>query len=382
MMALLTLQGRLFMTADEIPPSKVLLLAPSAGRGGGIERYVQTLEWAFAARSVDCQRMDLSRPGPAGHWQLLVRASRRNRDEQVPIRVVAAHRALLPVAIALQRRRAITGISVICHGSDVWGSAARPRWWLEKHAMRGERVRVVSVSDFTAGVVGLRCRATVLTPGLSRAWFNELRAAGAHRTEHLDRVVPKSPHDGLGRAGAIRLVTAFRLTDWRGKGLPELLEAVRLLGRPEVSLTICGSGKASPELIAVTRQAPWCQVKSELTDAALARELAMADLFVLATRTRSGRRPSGEGFGLVLLEAQVAGAPVVAPARGGSRDAYLAGVTGAAPIDESAAALAQVLNEMLADPVRLAQMGRAAGRWSQERYDPDLYAAQAVTALL
>jgi phosphatidylinositol alpha-1,6-mannosyltransferase len=349
--------------------SGVLLLAPSSGLGGGIERYVQTLEWAFSTRSVSCRRIDLARPGPGGHWQLLAQASRPERGPRGPVRVVAAHRALLPVALALQRRRPVTGISVICHGSDVWGSGARPRWWLEKYVMRGERVRVVSASDFTAGAVGVACHATVLTPGLSRPWFNQLRAAGARR--------PARPG-----TGELRLVTAFRLGDWRAKGVPELLAAVRRLGRPEVSLTICGSGAVPAGLAEVTRRAPWCRIRADLTDAALASELAGADLFVLGTRTRSGRRPSGEGFGLVLLEAQVAGTPVVAPASGGSRDAYLDGVTGVAPIDESAGALARTLGEMLADPGRLAQMSQAAARWAQERYDPDLYAAQAVTTLL
>ena len=77
-----------------------------------------------------------------------------------------------------------------------------------------------------------------------------------------------------------------------------------------------------------------------LTDHDLAAQFAASDLFVLASRTRSGRRPCGEGFGLVLLEAQVAGTAVVGPAHGGSPDAYLDGVTGATPRDESAAALA------------------------------------------
>jgi phosphatidylinositol alpha-1,6-mannosyltransferase len=353
--------------ADLADYSSVLLLSPSSGRGGGIERYVETLEWAFATRSVTCKRIDLDRPGPAGHWRLLGQASAREQGERGPVRVVAAHRALLPVALALQRRRAVAGISVVCHGSDVWGSGPRPRWWLEKHAMHGRHVRVVSVSDFTAGAVGVGCHATVLTPGLSRPWFDQLRAAAARAARP---------------AAQLRLVTAFRLADWRDKGLPELLTAIRLLDQPEISLTICGSGAAPPPLVALTRSAPWCQVKSGLADIALADELAGADLFVLATRTRSGRSPSGEGFGLVLLEAQVAGTAVVAPASGGSRDAYLEGVTGVAPVDEGARALAGTLRDMLADRDRLARMGRAAGDWARVRYDPDLYAAQAISRLL
>jgi len=284
------------------------------------------------------------------------------------VRVVAAHRALLPVALAVQRSGRVTGVSVICHGSDVWGAAGRPRWWLEKRAMRADGVRVVSVSDFTAGVLGVASRSTVLTPGLARPWFETLRRAGT--TAPVGR-------DGL------HLITAFRLADWRDKGLPEMLSAIRLLDRPDVSLTICGSGQVPPELAALIGAAPRCQVKAGLTDAALAAELAGADLFVLATRTRSGRCPSGEGFGLVLLEAQVAGTPVVAPASGGSRDAYLEGITGVAPVDESAPALASALRDvLLSDPGRLARMRRGAADWAQRRYDPDLYAEQAVSRLL
>ena len=44
----------------------VLLLAPSRGLGGGIERYVETVQAAFRDRGVACQRLDLPRPGPVG----------------------------------------------------------------------------------------------------------------------------------------------------------------------------------------------------------------------------------------------------------------------------------------------------------------------------
>ena len=34
---------------------RALLLTPSFGQGGGIERYAETLEWAFAAQGVRCR---------------------------------------------------------------------------------------------------------------------------------------------------------------------------------------------------------------------------------------------------------------------------------------------------------------------------------------
>jgi glycosyltransferase involved in cell wall biosynthesis len=119
-----------------------------------------------------------------------------------------------------------------------------------------------------------------------------------------------------------------------------------------------------------------------LTDEEFARELASADLFVLATRTQFGRKASGEGFGLVLLEAQVAGTPVVGPAYGGSREAFIDNVTGAAPTDESSGALAELLNRMLDDPKRLALMGEWGARWARESFAPEQYAPIAVSRLL
>ena len=103
---------------------------------------------------------------------------------------------------------------------------------------------------------------------------------------------------------------------------------------------------------------------------------------MLATRTRPGRVPSGEGFGLVLLEAQVAGTPVIGPAYGGSHDAFIARTTGRAPADESVSALAELLGEMLDDPERLAMMGKSAADWSRDAFAPDTYASLAITRLL
>jgi phosphatidyl-myo-inositol dimannoside synthase len=127
---------------------------------------------------------------------------------------------------------------------------------------------------------------------------------------------------------------------------------------------------------------PWCGIRSGLSDGELARELAAADLFVLASQTSSGRQAAGEGFGLVLLEAQVAGTPVIAPAYGGSREAYIEGVTGVAPVDESAEVLMRTLHGLIKDPTRLAWMGRQASQWTRQAFAPERYPQLAVSRLL
>jgi phosphatidylinositol alpha-1,6-mannosyltransferase len=347
---------------------RVLLLSPSQGLGGGIERYVETLEWAFAAQEIPCQRIDLRHPGTTGQIQMLTQGRRLLAQSTLPTRLVVAHRALLPTACMLARGNLVYGISVLCHGCDAWDSPYRPRRHIENRLMRLPTVRVVAVSNFTAGVIARRQAATVLPPGLSTEWFSTLVAAG--------RSMGKD-HSG------IRLVTAFRLSAWREKGLPQLMQAVAALGRPDVSLTVCGSGEPPAEFLrAVRESAVRCSVRQQLSDQELASDLAGADLFVLATRTRIGRYPSGEGFGLVLLEAQVAGTPVVGPAYGGSPDSYIDRVTGVAPPDESAEALKKLLASLLADPQGLAKMGQCAAEWARDSFTPKKYAALAVSRLL
>jgi phosphatidylinositol alpha-1,6-mannosyltransferase len=343
------------------------LLSPSQGLGGGIERDVQTLEWAFATEGVACRRLDLNGSGNRAHAGLLSRGRAVLRAEPGPVRLVVAHRALLPVAALLSRDPAVCGMSVIGYGTDMWGSRWRIRRSLERHLMRRPDVRVVAISNFTSGAILRDRRATVLRPTLSRDWFDTLAAAAASRPA---------------RSQGIRLMSALRLTDWRGKGLPQLVAAVAALGRPDVSLTICGSGKPPVGLLHLISDYAWCTVRAGLTDSELARELAAADLFVLATQTRSGRRVAGEGFGLVLLEAQATGTPVIAPAYGGSREAYIEGVTGAAPTDESIEALTRTLHDLLKDPSRLAWMGGCAAQWTRQAFAPEHYAQLVVRRLL
>jgi glycosyltransferase involved in cell wall biosynthesis len=345
---------------------RALLLSPSKGLGGGIERYVETVEWAFAAEGVECQRLDLRGPGARAHAQLLARGRAILRAHERPVRLVVAHRALMPVAALLSQDSAVCGVSVLCYGCENWDSQ-RPQRRLERMLMRRGGVRVVTCSNFTAGAILSDCLATVLPPGLSREWFETLAAAATDSRDHR---------------AEIRLMTAFRLAAWQEKGLPRLVAAMAALERPDVSLTICGGGDPPAGMMSLVGRHPWCTVRPGLSDGDLAREFAAADLFVLATGTRRGRHAFGEGFGLVLLEAQVAGTPVIAPVHGGSREAYVEGITGLAPSDESADALAGTLHHLLKDPDRLAVMGRDAARWARQAFAPERYAELATRRLL
>lgn len=359
--------------------SLALLLAPSRGLGGGIERYVETVEAAFHLRGVRYRRIDLldtaSGHGLGARIRFISRVRRAVRHSPEPVRVVVAHSNLLPVVRAVSGLRAFAGATVVVHGVEAWSGRRIGRTSM----MRRSDVRVVAVSDFTAGaLVGVR-GAAVLNPGVSPDWYHMLINSRSTARRSRDR---------------IDLVTAFRLGDWRDKGLPTVVEAIRLLGDDRVRLTICGSGVAPPRLSAIVAAQPWCRIAANLTDTDLAACFAGADLFVLATRTRAATRTgavtrtrvgtgaSGEGYGLVLLEAQLAGTAVVAPAFGGSGDAFHPGITGLSPVDESPRALAAVLAELLADDERRREMGRAAADWSRVYAEPVAYSGRVVRTLL
>lgn len=349
---------------------KVLLLAPSAGLGGGIERYAAAVESVLAAQGVPYERLNLRDPGTPLtlanriRFALTVRRTvHRELSAVDELRVVLLHRNLLPVLGLLAPQRHGIRATVVLHGSEIWqGRRIRARYWL-----RRPYVRALAASSFTAGVLARVCPVRVLAPGLPSAWYDTLVRAG---------MAPREPHEGL------HLLTAFRLSAWRDKGLETVLSALRLLeGGDRVRLTVCGSGPVPDELRERLHAVPNTRLLPGASDRVLADELAAADVFVLASRTRAGARPSGEGFGLVLVEAQLAGTTVIAPAFGGSADAFQPDLTGVSPVDESAQALAAELALLLEDPKLRQERSDAAAAWARARFEPDGYRRQLARAL-
>jgi glycosyltransferase involved in cell wall biosynthesis len=106
-------------------------------------------------------------------------------------------------------------------------------------------------------------------------------------------------------------------------------------------LEIAGDGPARPEVEALMKPfAPRVTFLGLLDRAAMAQAYARASLFFWPG--------VNEAYGMVYLEAQAAGLPVVAQDRPGVRDVLLAG---AHPTPEAGPkALAQVLNQLLDDP--------------------------------
>lgn len=94
---------------------------------------------------------------------------------------------------------------------------------------------------------------------------------------------------------------------------------------------------------------------------------AAADVFAMPCRTRLGGLDV-EGLGIVYLEAQATGRPVVAGHSGGAPETVVDGDTGVVVDGASPDAVADALAGLLADPARARAMGRAGRAFVTKHY--------------
>lgn len=159
------------------------------------------------------------------------------------------------------------------------------------------------------------------------------------------------------RAGAVpTLLFVGRLRYY--KGLPYLLHALPQMHQP-CRLLIAGDGPEAPRLralVATLGLADRVTLLGDVPDADLPGVYQQADVFVLPSHLPA------EAFGIVLLEAQASGLPVISTALGTATSTVNRhGQTGLVVPPADAPALAQATDWLLAHPQRARQMG-AAGR--------------------
>lgn len=334
-----------------------LLFQPSSGLGGGIERYLEWLRDALAADGEPLATIAFLTPGIRASLRtklrfvwLARREIRASRQSAGPI--IIGHLDLAPgiTAAAVLAGAPNRTRYLICHGQEVWGMRSGQRALLKRLG-----VRLVTVSSFSAGALTPLGTAAIVSPGLSATWREKLISLPIDRQS----------------GDSFRVISVFRLSAAQDKGLPTLLAALDHLRQTHVSLrlTIAGSGQLPPNLDQEVRRRAWVDVISNPNDDELVELYGASDLCVLATRFRRGRRACGEGFGLTLLEAQLAGLPVVVPVVGGSDDAFVPGVTGLKPLDEGSAALADSIQRVMTESDLRSRLAANARLWASSRSD-------------
>jgi phosphatidylinositol alpha-mannosyltransferase len=221
------------------------------------------------------------------------------------------------------------------------GPWARP--WLEKIAGR------IAVSDFArrVQVEHLGGDAVVIPNGV-----------------HVPAFADGPLLPGYARGDGTPTIGFLGRYDEPRKGLPVLLEAMRTVVRDHPGSRLLVAGRGDPEQFAQLvgeELAPHVSLLGELAEPDKAAFLRSVDLYCAPNLL-------GESFGVILLEAMAAGAPVVASDLDAFSRVLEEGAAGVLVGRGDAAALARSLSGLLGDPDRRAQLA-AAGRQAVAAYD-------------
>jgi glycosyltransferase involved in cell wall biosynthesis len=344
--------------------SRILLYTETTSRGGAevaLRNLAGSLDPALAVSimGVDaeiCAWLASARPGSE---VILVRpvsdkfavapffALRRALVGLRPAIFQATLREMADARHALTAAATVRGIlPVAVEQLPLLPGAATTRW------LKGKISKRLAAHVAVGGEVARTTEAAAgLPPGSVRTIYNGVPDRG-----------PAAQRDG---GGPPVVGTLARLD--HVKGLDVLLEAVAQL--PEARLLIAGDGPERDALLLQAEQLglgerlrllPWSDTAYELFD-----EL---DVFVLPSRL--------EGFPLSIVEAMLAGRPVVATDVGSVREAVVDGVTGEIVPRDDVGALRDSLARLLADRPLRERMGEAGRARALEHFTTEEMARQ------
>lgn len=259
---------------------------------------------------------------------------------------------LLPMAKAL-RPGAIHALVV--HGVEVWGDPQLRRipWWEPSIVRRVDRV--ISVSRVTADLMGRAYRMP------------------ADRFALLPNAVDLSDDPGppeRGDPGPLRILTVTRLSSKDTyKGVDVVLRALPEVARERpVVWTVVGDGELRPRYQDLARSLgvdDAVRFVGRVSDGELERWYRWADAFVLPS--------TGEGFGIVYLEAWAHRLPVVAAAAGGAAEVVQDGETGLLVEPGSPGSVAEALLRLAREPQLRLRLGAAGRTRVEEHYTHDRF---------
>jgi phosphatidylinositol alpha-1,6-mannosyltransferase len=365
----------------------ILVLATKYFGMGGAEGYTRMFAEAAAANgnSVDvlsllagetaergCPGRYLGDQGrrstPVSQARFVAEAVRRAPGYDI---IVCSHVALGPVANTLRRlyRRPYV---LIGYGIDVWAPLG-PR----RQAALRSAARVVALSRFTAAqIVSVHAvaeeRLAVIYPAVAPGLLQAALAAGPRRAAPAGGNAGRSPV----------LLTVARLSALeRYKGCDTVISALpAVLSRAgPARYVVAGDGDDLSRLRALAGEKG---VGAAVTFAGAVQRTELpavyrdADIFVMPSvaEQRDGTW-TGEGFGIVYIEAAAFGLPVVGGNGGGAPEAVRDGVTGYVVDGRDVDAVAQVLVRLLQDGGLRERLGAAGRRWVEERFTFERFTA-------
>lgn len=297
----------------------------------------------------DKARILLPTPGVAYCISALV----KDREIKTAFFGAAAPLALLSPTL---RRAGVKKIVALTHGHEVWWSKIWPLTWAMKTIARNVD-HLTYLGEFTRNVIS--------QPISASAKAAMVRIAPGIDTDHFAPVDSSELKKSLGFIHKRIIVSVGRLVHRKGQdilieAMPEVLQEI-----PDAHLLLIGEGPYRQYLQSRVKQ---LQIDSHvtfigrITFSDLPHYICLGEIFVMPSRSRFAGLEV-EGLGIVYLEASACGLPVIAGNSGGAPDAVRDGVTGLVIDGRDPRSVAQSISELLLDPERARQMGRAGRAW-------------------
>jgi len=232
----------------------------------------------------------------------------------------------------------------------------------------------------TAGIVAVErvlARFTTVLVAVGEQVRDDLLAAGIGRPEQYVVIPPgvtvTEPIDGAEARRRLELPAAVPVVAFIGrltsiKRPDRLIDAWRRVHAevPDAILLVVGEGDlasatraSAGNLGAAVRFLGWREHLAEI--------YAAADLVVLTS--------DNEGMPVTLIEAAMAGVPVVSTSVGSAKEVVSDGNTGVV-VPADPAAIANSITALLQDPVRRERLGAAAAAWARSRFSRPVMAAR------
>lgn len=272
------------------------------------------------------------------------------------------------LAWLLKRRHGLPYL-VYVHGEDIscYGQS-RELSWMVRRVFRGAETVICNSDNSRQLVVGQwrvpREKVFLVHPGADVQRFVPADLEERARTT-------------LGWNGRCVVLTVGRLQ--RRKGQDHLILALPIIRRrvPNVLYAIIGEGDESEYLRRLAREhgvEDAVQFRGAPADNELVRCYQQCDLFALPNRAVGA---DIEGFGMVLVEAQACGRPVIAGDSGGTAETMCVGQTGLIVDCTQTEILADAVTDLLLDAARRETLGRAGRKWAVEHFAWDALAREA-----
>lgn len=303
--------------------------------------------------------------GYAGNYQRVRQLIKRSRIERIDCGT------LLPEGWLAWLIRRTTGVPYRCyvHGEELnVGAGSRELGSMMRWVLRGSQ-RIIANSRNTSQL-------------LQEHWdVPQQKISVLHPGVDVQRFIPaprcSDLRQRLGWSDRPVVLTVGRLQKRKGhdrmiQALPAIRDKI-----PAALYAIVGDGEERTHLerlVSDLKLDGQVLFHGELGDERLIECYQQCDLCALPNREVDG---DIEGFGMVLLEAQACGKPVLAGASGGTAETMRVPETGRIVPCEQPEPLAQAVTELLTDAGQRQQMGQAARRWVVEQFSWESLAQQA-----